>query len=171
MEGLLIFVFIFVLFMAVFIVAALVGRARAKKKIGIFTQYVSEHYPELEELKMLTAAQASKQSKLDIALIIDDQREELVLLIDQPDTGITSKVYKFDNFLMVEPLSRVIERGMFPNKIFSYEKSLNLRFDDGQIYHFFMEYISNRHGDDKGATIVNNVFAPWEEQLSKIASK
>ena len=171
MEFLLIFLVIIVLFIAAFVIALLVGRARAKKKIEVFNQYVSEYYPELVTQKMLTAAQASKQSKLDIALIIDDEREEIVLLIDQPEAGMTSKVYKFKNFTMLEPTSRVIERGMFPNKIFSYEKSLNLHFDDGQVYHFFIEYISNRHGDDKGADIVNNVFAPWEERLSKITNR
>jgi hypothetical protein len=171
MEGFVIFIVIFVLLIVVFVIAYLVGLSRAKKKVGVFTQFIKQHFPEVGDQQFLSASQASKAPGLNIALLIDDAQRRIIIMQDVKGTGITSKVYPFDNFVMVEPLNRIIERGAWPNKVYSYEKSLTLRFDDGVVFQMFLEYISNKSGTDKGPGIVNQAFAPWEEKLNKIARR
>lgn len=170
-EGFVVFIVVFVLLMAVFAIAYLVGISRAKKKVGVFSRFIKQHFPEVGEQQFLSASQASKSPGLDIALLIDEVQRRIIILQDAKATGITSKVYPFDNFVMVEPLNRIIERGAWPNKVYSYEKSMTLRFDDGAQYHMFLEYITNKAGTDKGPGIVNQAFAPWEEKLNKIARR
>ncbi len=171
MEGFVFFVVVFAVLMLIVIVAALIGAARAKKKVGIFAKHILDNYPELAEVKFLSASQASKAKGLDIALLIDELGKRIILLTDKKETGIASKVYDFESFVSVEPSSRVIERGVWPNKIFSYEKNLTLRFDDGATYFLFLETISNRSGDDKGSISIDNIFAPWIEKLELINPK
>jgi len=171
MKGFIVFIIIFVLLIVVFVIAYLIGLSRAKKKVGAFTQFLKQHFPEVGDQQFLSASQASKAPGLNIALLIDDAQRRIIILQDVKGTGITSKVYAFDNFVMVEPLNRIIERGAWPNKVYSYEKSLTLRFDDGAVFQMFLEYISNKGGTDKGPGIVNQAFAPWEEKLGKIARR
>ena len=171
MEGFVVFIVIFVLLIVVFVIAYLVGVSRAKKKVGVFNQFIKQHFPEVGDQQFLSASQASKAPGLNIALLIDEIQRRIIILQDVKGTGITSKVYAFDNFVMVEPLNRIIERGAWPNKVYSYEKSLTLRFDDGAVFQMFLEYISNKGGTDKGPGIVNQAFAPWEEKLNKIARR
>jgi hypothetical protein len=164
-EAFVVFIVVFVLMMVVFGIAYVIGVSRAKKKVGVFSQFIKQHFPEVGDSTFLSASQASKSSILNIALLIDEA------LQDVKGTGITSKVYAFDNFLMVDPLHRIIERGAWPNKVYSYEKSLTLRFDDGTMYQMFLEFITNKAGTDKGPGIINQTFAPWEEKLGKIARR
>jgi hypothetical protein len=171
MKGFIVFIIIFVLLIILFVIAYLVGLSRAKKKVGVFTQFIKQHFPEVGDQQFLSASQASKAPGLNIALLIDDAQRRIIILQDVKGTGITSKVYPFDNFVMVEPLNRIIERGAWPNKVYSYEKSLTLRFNDGAVFQMFLEYISNKGGTDKGPGIVNQAFAPWEEKLNKIARR
>ena len=171
MKGFIVFIIIFVLLIVVFVIAYLIGLSRAKKKVGAFTQFLKQHFPEVGDQQFLSASQASKAPGLNIALLIDDAQRRIIILQDVKGTGITSKVYAFDNFVMVEPLNRIIERGAWPNKVYSYEKSLTLRFNDGAVFQMFLEYISNKGGTDKGPGIVNQAFAPWEEKLGKIARR
>jgi len=171
MKGFIVFIIIFVLLIVVFVIAYLIGLSRAKKKVGAFTQFLKQHFPEVGDQQFLSASQASKAPGLNIALLIDDAQRRIIILQDVKGTGITSKVYAFDNFVMVEPLNRIIERGAWPNKVYSYEKSLTLRFNDGAVFQMFLEYISNKGGTDKGPGIVNQAFAPWEEKLNKIARR
>lgn len=168
-EGFAVFIIVFVLIMVVFAIAYVVGVSRAKKKVGVFSQYIKQHFPEIGDQQFLSTSQASKVSNLSIALLIDEAQRRIIILQDVKGTGITSKVYSFDNFVMVEPLHRIIERGVWPNKVYSYEKSLTLRFDDGAVYQMFLEFITNKAGTDKGPGIINQTFAPWEERLNKIA--
>jgi len=161
-----IFIFFFVLFMVVWFISFLV----AKKKLGIFKKYALQHFPDLKDQELLIAKQTSKKAKLDIALIINDSKEELVLLLDAPGKGITHKIYSFQNLKVVESFNTILERGFAP-KTYSYEQTLALKLDDGSTYRFIMANISNKRGSDKGADVVRNTFAPWEEKLSKIANK
>jgi hypothetical protein len=170
-EAFVVFIVVFVLMMVVFGIAYVIGVSRAKKKVGVFSQFIKQHFPEVGEATFLSASQASKSSILNIALLIDEARRRIIILQDVKGTGITSKVYAFDNFLMVDPLHRIIERGAWPNKVYSYEKSLTLRFDDGTMYQMFLEFITNKAGTDKGPGIINQTFAPWEEKLGKIARR
>ena len=170
-EGFVVFIVVFVLLMAVFAIAYLVGVSRAKKKVGVFSQFIKQHFPEVGDQKFISASQSSKSGTLNIALLVDDAQRRIIILQDSKGTGITSKVYAFDNFVMVEPLHRIIERGAWPNKVYSYEKSLTLRFDDGALYQMFLEYLTNKAGTDKGPGVVNQAFAPWEEKLGKIARR
>lgn len=171
MEGFAVFIVVFVLLMVVFAIAYIVGISRAKKKVGVFSQFIKQNFPEVGDQQFLSASQASKAPGLSIALLIDDVQRRIIILQDVKGTGITSKVYAFDNFVMVEPLHRIIERGVWPNKVYSYEKSLSLRFDDGAVFQMFLEYITNKAGTDKGPGIINQAFAPWEEKLGKIARR
>jgi hypothetical protein len=170
-EAFVVFIVVFVLMMVVFGIAYVIGVSRAKKKVGVFSQFIKQHFPEVGDSTFLSASQASKSSILNIALLIDEARRRIIILQDVKGTGITSKVYAFDNFLMVDPLHRIIERGAWPNKVYSYEKSLTLRFDDGTMYQMFLEFITNKAGTDKGPGIINQTFAPWEEKLGKIARR
>jgi hypothetical protein len=170
-EAFVVFIVVFVLMMVVFGIAYVIGVSRAKKKVGVFSQFIKQHFPEVGDSTFLSASQASKSSILNIALLIDEAQRRIIILQDVKGTGITSKVYAFDNFLMVDPLHRIIERGAWPNKVYSYEKSLTLRFDDGTMYQMFLEFITNKAGTDKGPGIINQTFAPWEEKLGKIARR
>jgi hypothetical protein len=170
-EAFVVFIVVFVLMMVVFGIAYVIGVSRAKKKVGVFSQFIKQHFPEVGDSTFLSASQASKSSILNIALLIDEARRRIIILQDVKGTGITSKVYAFDNFLMVDPLHRIIERGAWPNKVYSYEKSLTLRFDDGTMYQMFLEFLTNKAGTDKGPGIINQTFAPWEEKLGKIARR
>lgn len=166
-----VFIVVFVLIMVVFAIAYVVGISRAKKKVGVFSQFIKQNFPEVGDQTFLSASQSSKSSNLNIALLIDEGQRRIIILQDVKGTGITSKIYAFDNFLMVDPLHRIIERGAWPNKVYSYEKSLTLRFDDGTMYQMFLEFITNKAGTDKGPGIINQTFAPWEEKLGKIARR
>jgi hypothetical protein len=170
-EAFVVFIVVFVLMMVVFGIAYVIGVSRAKKKVGVFSQFIKQHFPEVGDSTFLSASQASKSSILNIALLIDEAQRRIIILQDVKGTGITSKVYAFDNFLMVDPLHRIIERGAWPNKVYSYEKSLTLRFDDGTMYQMFLEFLTNKAGTDKGPGIINQTFAPWEEKLGKIARR
>ena len=171
MEAVIVFIIVFVLLMLIVIIAALIGAARAKKKVGIFAKHILDNYPELAEVKFLSSSQVSKAKGLDIALLIDEVGKRIVILTDTKESGIASKVYIYESFVSVEPSSRVIERGVWPNKVFSYEKMLALRFDNGDHYNMFLETISNRSGNDKGSTTIDNIFAPWIEKLTQINSR
>jgi len=170
MDFILEFLAIFIFFLVLSLVVGLIAYLVAKKKKGVFKNYALQHFPDLKDQELLIAKQTSKKAKLDIALIINDAKEELVLLLDVPGKGIIHKVYSFQNLKVVETFNTILERGFAP-KTYSYEQTLALKLDDGSTYRFIMENISNKRGSDKGADVVRNTFAPWEEKLNKIANK
>ncbi len=149
----------------------LFGIIRAKKKIGIFNKFIDTQYPELKAAKFITASEVSRSSAITIALLIDETQRRILTLQIGKDGQVTDSVYPFDSLAGFEPQNRVIERGVWPSKMFSYEKSLNLRFDEGAEYHMFLEFITNKHATDKAPAVLDQAIKPWEEALSRIVNK
>lgn len=162
------FLVYFLFFMAIALIAFFISRAINKKKLGGFKKYVAEKLPNIKpEQEMLLAKQKSKQIKSDIALLIDEDTQEIILLRDVKGTGITHHAYGYANLKAVTSTNQIISRGIAP-KTYSYEETLHLAFNDGSGYDLILENISNKHGSDSGATFVRNFFAPWREKLTKI---
>jgi len=88
-EGFAVFIIVFVLIMVVFAIAYVVGVSRAKKKVGVFSQYIKQHFPEIGDQQFLSTSQASKVSNLSIALLIDEAQRRIIILQDVKGTGIT----------------------------------------------------------------------------------
>lgn len=172
MDSILVFVFTFVLFMAVWIVAMLIGRSINKKKLGNFRKYIEEKLPNIDPEKdqILIAKQKSKQISPDIALLMPENTREIILLVDEKGSGISHKIFSYDDLIAVRSLDQVLSRGLFP-KTFSYEETLQMDFNDGKTYQLVLENISNKRGNDQGADVIRNMFAPWRRKLTKILEK
>lgn len=168
-DSFLVIVFIFVLLMVAWIVALIAGRAISKKKLASFRNYIAKKLPESDASReeLLIAKQKSRQIRPDIALLIKDITEEIILLLDVKGTGITHKKYGFGELLSVHSTNQVIGRG-FLSKTYSYEETLALTFTDGQTYPLILENTSNKSGSDQGADVVRNLFAPWKRRLNSI---
>ncbi len=169
MDSILVFVITFVVFMAVWIVAMLIGRAINKKKLGNFRKYIQENLPDIdpEKEQILIAKQKSKQISPTIALLMPENSREIILLVDEKGTGITQKLYGYKDLTTVRSLDQVLSRGFFP-KTFSYEETLQMDFNDGKSYQMVLENISNKQGNDQGADVIRNMFAPWRRKLNEI---
>jgi hypothetical protein len=172
MEYLIIFVVTFVGFMAIYFIALMIGRSIGKKKLGNFKNYIQEKFPniDLETTEILLAKQISKQTRPDIALLIDESAQSIIVLQDIQKEGITHHRYSYNELSAVESSDQIISRGMMP-KTYSYEESLHLGFTDGQTYHLILENISNKYGNDQGADFVRNLFSPWRRKLNEILGK
>jgi hypothetical protein len=172
MDSILVFVITFVLFMAVWIVALLIGRAINKKKLGNFRKYIEEKLPDIdpEKEQILIAKQKSKQASPDIALLMPNNSREIIILVDEKGSGIVHKVYCYEDLKAVRSLDQILTRGLFP-KTYSYEETLQMEFNDGKSYQMILENISNKQGNDKGADVIRNMFAPWRRKLNEILEK
>ena len=169
MDTILYFVILFVLFMAAWFVSLLINRSISKKKLKGFNDYIQENMTEidLESVEHLFAKQHSKQVRPDIMLMIDDENQNIVLIQDSKTSGISHNSHKFSDLDEVSSTNQVISRGFLP-KTFSYEETLIITFNDGEPYHLVLENISNKHGSDKGADLVREIFAPWRRKLDQI---
>lgn len=169
MDTILVFVVIFVIFMLIWIVGLWIARLISKKKLNNFRNYIQENLPgvDLEKDKVLIAKQTSKQLRPDIALLINDAQEEIIILQEFKGTGMTHHRYHFDDLRDVESSTQIISRGLFP-KTHSYEERLHLEFVDNESFDLILENISNKRGDDQGAEVVKNLFSPWRRKLNLI---
>ena len=172
MDSILVFVITFVLFMAVWIVALLIGRAINQKKLGNFRKYIKERLPEIdpEKEQILIAKQKSKQVSPDIALLMPDALQEIIILVDEKGAGIIQKTYGYDDLTAFRSLDQILSRGFFP-KTYSYEETLQMDFNDEKSYQMVLENISNKQGNDQGADVIRNIFAPWRRKLTEILEK
>ncbi len=171
MDPIHVFLIALALIILAFFGTYLFGIIRAKKKIGVFNQFIAQHYPELTTAKFISASQVSQSPALTIALLIDEAQRRIIMLQIGKNGQVTDSVYPFDSLAAFEPQSRLIERGVWPSKMFSYEKSLNLHFDDGSEYHMFLEFITNKHATDKAPAVLDQAIKPWEEALTRIVNK
>ncbi len=121
--------------------------------------------PENEEV--LIAKQISKQVRPDIALVINEGEEKIIVLEDIKSKGINHHSYDYDQLEEIKTSDQILSRGLFP-KTYSYEETLHLTFKDGKAYKYIIENISNKKGNDQGADVVRNIFAPWRRRLSSI---
>jgi len=169
MDTILYFVFIFVLFMAVWIVSMLISRSISKKKLKGFIDYIHENLPDIdhENDEHLFAKQKSKQVRPDIMLLIKEERQNILLILDSKTVGISHKSYAFGDLVDVNSTNQIIGRGLLP-KTYSYEEALQLTFKDGETFQLILENISNKQGTDQGANIVREIFAPWQRKLDQI---
>ena len=169
MDTILVFVVIFVIFMLIWIVGLWIARTISKKKLNKFRNYIQENLPgvDLEKDKALIAKQTSKQLRPDIALLINQEQEEIIILQDIKGSGISHHRYRFDDLRDVDPSHQIISRGLFP-KTHSYEETLHLEFVNDDTYDLILENISNKKGDDPGAEVVKNMFTPWRRKLTHI---
>jgi len=169
MDSILIFVFTFIFFMIIWIVGLLIGRSISKKKLSNFRKYLGDNLPEIDPSKeeILIAKQKSKQVQPDIALLMREDMEDIILLLDVKGTGITHKRYQNEDLKAFKSTDQIISRGLFP-KTHSYEETLQLDFADGNSYKLILENVSNKQGSDQGANVVRNMFAPWKRKLNNI---
>lgn len=169
MDTLLYFGILFVLFLAVWFVSLMISRSISKKKLKGFNIYIHENLTEIdpESVEHLFAKQHSKQVRPDIMLVIDDENQKIILIRDSKKSGINHTSYAFNDLDEVSSANQIISRGFLP-KTYSYEETLHLTFSDGESYHLVLENISNKHGSDKGADLVREIFAPWRRKLDQI---
>lgn len=152
----------------VIMLAFFIARAFGKGKMRAFQEYVKQNFPDLPDtVEMYGAKQKSKGIKLDIALLMDETKKEIILLFDNKGEPLAHKLFPYDELTAVDISDRIIERGISP-KTYSYERTLALKFKDGSSYSLVAEMVSNKYGNDKGADFIRNSFAPWEKKLNNI---
>jgi len=158
------FLLYFVLFMAIAILAVVIRSIRSRSKAKGFRSYLTEHFPSLNaDIPMLMAKSKSKQAKPDMALVINEG--QVIILRNPKGKQIDEFVYPAAELTSLKRGNQMIGRGFAP-KTWSYEEHLELIFGDGLRHQFFLENISNKHGTDKGADLVRQMFDPSFEQLS-----
>lgn len=168
MEFILIPLAVFVVSFVVIILAAIIGAAMRKKKIQNFQKYLAEHFPQLDPaLDMLVANQRSKHIKPAIALLINDEEAQIIILSDDEKATIRHDVYDYSALASIESKNTVLSRGFIP-KTYSYEEMLALHFKDGKVFQFYLENVSNKYANDQGADVVRNIFKPWLEKFDRI---
>jgi hypothetical protein len=169
MDTLLYFVILFVLFMAVWFVSLMISRAISKKRLRGFREYIQQNLSDFdtEKVEQLFAKQNSKQVRPDIMLLMDDDKQKIILIQDSKITGITHTDYDFIELVEVSSSNQIISRGFLP-KTHSYEETLHLSFSDGASFQLILENISNKTGSDKGADLVRDIFSPWHHKLDQI---
>ncbi len=158
------FLILFVVFFALYMVIFVIGLARSKAKRGKYQAYILQQFPHLQGQDFLMAKQLSKKLNPTIALIIDQTKNNLILLFETAGKGFTHLQYPSKSLRAVARTTQILSRGFFP-KTFSYEETLALNFEDGKTYPFVIETISNKYGNDKGATLVKGILDPWEQKL------
>lgn len=160
------FLFYMVLFVGVAILAYVFRTVRSKSKEKGFRGYLAEHFPALPADKpMLMAKTQSKQGKPDIAMVIDEAKEEVIILKNPSRKNIEEYAYPIADLKDLQSRHKMIGRGFAP-RTWSYEESLELAFADGSHHYFYLENISNKAGTDAGADAVRQMFKPWREKLS-----
>lgn len=137
----------------IIMVAFFISRMLSKKKEGVFKDYVKQKFPDLpEDTEMFTAKQKSKKVSLDIALLFNDSKKEIILLVANKGEELNHKVFPFKNLTGVESSDQILSRGALP-KTYSFEKTMVLKFKDGSSYNFIAEMVSNKQGNDKGSDL------------------
>jgi len=158
----------FVLFFGIGMVVFIIRTVLDKRKLRGFQGYFTLNFPDLpQDLKMLTAKQKSKGMRMDIVLIINDAKEEIILILDNKGEGMRHVKFPFSGLKSTDSTSTIISRGALP-KQYSYERTILLNFEEGGVYKIIQEFPSNKRGSDKGADIVMENFAPWEKRLKDI---
>lgn len=148
-------------------IAFAIGRARARHEAAKFQQYLAAHIPDLASADMLVAARQSK-TKPDVALLVADQRGEVIVLLDDGPAGVRHLAYPFSALTGVNSTSQIISRGVPSSRTFSYEQTMTVTFSDGSAFPFVLEMMSNKHGTDRAPQQVAALFAPWEQKLNAV---
>lgn len=162
--GIIVFVAVFVLIMSVWFIALMIN----KKKANIFKDYIKKNFPGLPQgYLILMAKQKSKATLLNIALVINETKKELLLFLADKEKGIIHKAFSFNDLKAVESSDKIIERGVLP-KTYSYEKNMIIKFKDGNTYSFVLEGICDKYGEGKTSDIIRDLFATWEKDLKEI---
>lgn len=160
------FVFYFIIFLVIAIVAWGISRLRAKSKEKGFRGYLAEHFPQFDAgTPMLMAKSKSKQAKPDMAMVIDDAQDQVIILRNLSGKNIEQFVYSASDMTFLDRGSQMIGRGFAP-KTWSYEEHLQIIFKDAIRHYFYLENISNKSGTDSGADVVRQMFEPWFVKLS-----
>ncbi len=160
------FLFYFVLFMVVAGIAFVFRTIRNKQKEKGFRGYLAQQFPTLSpEIPFLMAKSESKKVKPDIGLVITDDNQQVIVLRNVSGKEVTHKLYTATDLTSLSRTNQMISRGFAP-KTWSYEECLDLGFNDGNHYRFYLENISNRHGTDAGADAVRQIYQPWYQKLS-----
>jgi hypothetical protein len=161
MIGFVIFIVIFVGIIALVLGAYLIGFAGGKARRKKYQGYILQQFPHLQGQDFLMAKQLSMKLKPSIALIIEPTRNDLILLFETENKGVTHLVYPAASLGAVTRSAQILTRGGTN----SYEETLALTFSDNNTYRFIVENISNLYGNDKGADFIRNIMNPWEERL------
>ncbi|MEA3328013.1 MAG: hypothetical protein U9R53_12035 [Chloroflexota bacterium] len=134
-----------------------------------FKNYIHESIPDIdhENIEHLFAKQKSKQVRPDIMLLINEERQNIFLILDNKTSGITHESYAYKELADVNSTNQIIGRGFLP-KTYSYEETLQLSFSDGESYQLILENISNKQGTDQGADVVREIFTPWRRKLDQV---
>ncbi len=164
MIGFVIFIAIFVGIIALVVGAYLIGLAGGKARRKKYQGYILQQFPHLQGQDFLMAKQLSMKLKPSIALIIEPTRNDLILLFETGNKGVTHLVYPAASLGAVTRTAQVLTRGGSP-ATYSYEETLALTFSDNNTYRFIVENISNLYGNDKGADFIRNIMNPWEQRL------
>jgi len=155
---------VFVLMMAAFFISRTFGRNKQRA----FQTYAQQNFPGLpQELEIFVAKQKSKAMALDIALFFDDTRKEIFIITSNKGEQMQHRVFPFSQLAEVVVSDQIIGRGALP-KTYSYERTMNLKFEDSSFFRFIAENISNKQGNDQGAQVVKDIFLPWETRLDEI---
>lgn len=145
----------------------MVGNAKSRS----MKLYMQQHFPELPtDVVVFPAKQTSRANKLNIALIINEEKEEILILLENRGTKLENVVYQYSDLVSAVPTDQIISRGAIL-KSYYYERNLELRFIDGQIFQFIANYPTNKNGDEKVSKIIKDDFAPWEKKLKAIQKK
>ena len=105
--GIIVFVAVFVLIMSVWFIALMIN----KKKANIFKDYIKKNFPGLPQgYLILMAKQKSKATLLNIALVINETKKELLLFLADKEKGIIHKAFSFNDLKAVESSDKIIER-------------------------------------------------------------
>ncbi len=153
---------------AIIMAAYFIARKRALRKMGLFQQYVQAQFPDLPAgSEIFSAKQKSKGIRVDIGLVIDDAKKEIIILLSNKGDEIIHKIYAFKELQAVESSNTVLARGALPRN-YNYEQTMLLKFKDGSAYTFIIEAFSNKQGNDQAADAVRNFFARWEARLNQI---
>lgn len=158
----------FGLMMVAFMVGGGLGKARLHKQEAAFQAYVAEHFPEVPTPPVLLVAERQSKGKRDTALLVAEPRGEIILLFGGGPQGVTHVAYPTSALTGVDSTSRIISRGLPPSRIYSYEQTMTVAFNDGRSFPFILENITNSSGTDDSPTVVAAMFAPWEEKLRGI---
>ena len=162
------FLFYFVLFLIVSVIAFVIRSIRNKQKEKGFRGHLLALFPSLKpDTPMLMAKSESKKVKPDICLVIDEGNQQIIVMRNLSGKEITHKTYAPTDLSAVNRTNQMISRGFAP-KTWSYEECLELAFSDGSRYKFYLENISNRNGTDAGADAVRQLFDPWYKSLSEL---
>ena len=165
------FLFYFVLFIVVAGIAFFIRSVRNKQKEKGFRGYLTQQFPSLAmDIPMLMAKSESKKVKPDICLVIDEGKKQVIIMRNLSGKDVTHKMYSAIDLASLNRTDQMISRGFAP-KTWSYEECLDLGFNDGSHYRFFLENISNRNGNDAGADAVRDIFRPWFEKLNAYLQK